>query len=214
MGRKQRIPLFPLNVVLLPRMPLPLHIFEQRYRTMIRECMEEGREFGVVHSHGTSIFHTGCTAAIERIVRRYDDGRFDILTIGQQRFTVAKIVDEKPYLEADIEFFEDSCKEKHEGLETLARTVIDRLSDFASLTGRSLQRSILDKMDCTELSFLVGTAGVFSTDEKQCLLESTCVQERLNCALDWIRQNIERHKQIERVRSTLGDDCDISNMLN
>lgn len=214
MRQTQRIPLFPLDVVLLPRMPLPLHIFEQRYREMIRQCIENGEEFGVVHAHGDNICRTGCTAGIERVLRNYDDGRFDILTIGQQRFHVSEVVDEKAYLQADVTYFEDSCAGKHDGIESLAKQVVDKLSDFASLTGRSLQRSILDKMDLLELSFLVGTAGVFSTDEKQGLLESQCVYERLNRALEGIRQNIERYKQLEKVRSTLGKDCDISNLLN
>jgi Lon protease-like protein len=214
MGQSRRIPLFPLNVVLLPRMPLPLHIFEERYRTMVRECLEAGTEFGVVHSHGSNIFSNGCTAGIERVIKEYDDGRMDILTIGQSRFSIGQIVDEKAYLEADISYFDDTCTEYHNDLDGLARKVVDTLADFATLTGRSLQRSILDKMDYNELSFLIGTAGVFSTDEKQNLLETQCAQERLYRALEWIQQNIDRHKQIEKVRSHLGDDCDISNLMN
>ena len=77
------IPLFPLGVVLLPQMELPLHIFEERYKVMINECLEQEREFGVVHYDGTDIRSIGCTAKILGVVKHYEDGRMDIVTRGK-----------------------------------------------------------------------------------------------------------------------------------
>ena len=77
-----KIPLFPLGLVLLPQMPLPLHIFEERYKLMIGECLEKNEEFGIVYFNGTDIQAIGCTASIHKVVKRYNDGRLDILTRG------------------------------------------------------------------------------------------------------------------------------------
>ena len=85
------IPLFPLGLVLLPQMPLPLHIFEERYKLMIGECLEKKKEFGIVYFNGTDIQAIGCTASIQKVLKRYDDGRLDILTQGENRFEIKEM---------------------------------------------------------------------------------------------------------------------------
>ena len=79
-----RIPLFPLEVVLLPESVLPLHIFEPRYREMTRHCIENSAEFGVVRQREHGVVAVGCTAEITQTLKEYEDGRFDLLTIGRQ----------------------------------------------------------------------------------------------------------------------------------
>jgi Lon protease-like protein len=101
------IPLFPLSVVLLPSMPLPLHIFEDRYKDMMNEIIPNKGEFGVVFAKDDGIVNIGCTAAVERVMRRYEDGRLDLLAIGQRRFQIAALDQEMPYLRAEVEFFND-----------------------------------------------------------------------------------------------------------
>ncbi len=81
--RPERIPLFPLNVVLLPGADLPLHIFEPRYREMVKNCLEEKSEFGMLLSLPKGVARVGCTAEILDVVKRYEDGRMDILTAGR-----------------------------------------------------------------------------------------------------------------------------------
>ncbi len=98
MHREARIPLFPLEVVLLPHISLPLHIFEERYKLMIGDCLAQDRGFGVVYFDGSELKKVGCTAKIMRVLKRYDDGRMDIITRGEKRFVLKKIFDEKPYL--------------------------------------------------------------------------------------------------------------------
>src|ERR1700740_2272507 len=78
-----RLPLFPLNVVLLPGADLPLHIFEPRYRQMVKSCLENKTEFGMLLSLPKGVARVGCTAEILEVVKRYPDGRMDILTIGR-----------------------------------------------------------------------------------------------------------------------------------
>jgi Lon protease-like protein len=107
------LPLFPLEIVLLPGEFAPLHIFEERYQVMIRDCLAEqartsGKdEFGVVLSKDLEISKVGCTAKIVELKRKYPDGRMDILTEGKRRFEVLFTEEEKIYLRAGVEFFED-----------------------------------------------------------------------------------------------------------
>jgi Lon protease-like protein len=101
------IPLFPLPLVLLPNAALPLHIFEDRYREMMGDVIPAHGEFGMVLCKDQGIVNIGCTATVEEVVRRYPDGRLDILAVGRRRFTVISLNDDKSYLRAAVEFFND-----------------------------------------------------------------------------------------------------------
>jgi len=104
---EKTIPLFPLEVVLMPSMPLPLHIFEERYKLMIGECLEQKREFGVVYQKDNDIKKIGCMARIVQVLRRFEDGRLDIMTQGVERFAIESINEDKPYLQAEVIYFDD-----------------------------------------------------------------------------------------------------------
>lgn len=101
------LPLFPLSTVLLPATPLPLHIFEDRYKEMIRDLNPNRGEFGVVLAKDDGIVNIGCSATVDRVFQRYPDGRLDLLAIGRRRFQVLSLDEEKPYLRASVEFFND-----------------------------------------------------------------------------------------------------------
>ena len=88
-------------------MPLPLHIFEERYKEMMADIIAQKSEFGVVFAKDDGIVNIGCTAAVEKVMRRYDDGRLDLLSIGQRRFQIQSLDEEKAYLRAEVEFFND-----------------------------------------------------------------------------------------------------------
>jgi Lon protease-like protein len=103
----QLLPLFPLSVVLLPATPLPLNIFEERYKEMIGDVIAARGEFGIVLAKDDGIVNVGCTATVERIFRRYPDGRLDLLAIGHRRFQVVSLDEEKSYLRAVVEYFND-----------------------------------------------------------------------------------------------------------
>lgn len=107
------LPLFPLHLVLFPGRPLPLHLFEPRYRTMLRDCMANGRKFGVVAIRSgrdaggaADVFDVGTVASIES-VDELPDGRFDIATRGVQRFRVRRLLDDRPYLRGDVELLDE-----------------------------------------------------------------------------------------------------------
>ena len=101
------LPLFPLEVVLLPGTPLPLHIFEPRYKEMIRECLANNAPFGVVRALEEGVAEVGCSAEIVSVTKEYPDGRMDILTVGRAPFRVVELFSENPLLEGHVDYLED-----------------------------------------------------------------------------------------------------------
>jgi Lon protease-like protein len=86
---------------------LPLHIFEDRYKEMIGEAIRDQSEFGVVLATEKGIANTGCSAAVDQVLKRYPDGRMDILTAGRRRFEINLLNEDRPFLRADIYFYGD-----------------------------------------------------------------------------------------------------------
>jgi Lon protease-like protein len=105
--RPERIPLFPLNVVLLPGANLPLHIFEPRYREMVKDCLKHKSAFGMLLSMPNGVARVGCTAEIVEVVKRYPDDRMDILTVGRDPFRVVDLFSDNPLLEGQVDYLED-----------------------------------------------------------------------------------------------------------
>jgi Lon protease-like protein len=116
--RPARIPLFPLEIVVLPGMPIPLHIFEPRYKSMIGRCLKEQIEFGIVLAERHTAVAVGCTAEITRKIRDYSDGRMDIIAEGRATFRIIDLLNEKEYYEAIVDYLpedatpQDAQKEK------------------------------------------------------------------------------------------------------
>ena len=105
--RPDRISLFPLNVVLFPGELLPLHIFEPRYRRMVRACLDEKTPFGMLLALPNGVAHVGCSAEILEVTKRYEDGRMDILTVGRDPYRVVDLFTEDALLEGSIDYLED-----------------------------------------------------------------------------------------------------------
>jgi len=105
--RPDRIPLFPLNVVLLPGADLPLHIFEPRYRKMVRDCLDNKTQFGMLLALSDGVAGTGCTADILEVVKTHDDGRMDILTVGREPFRVVELFTDDPLLHGAVDYLDD-----------------------------------------------------------------------------------------------------------
>ena len=105
--RPDRIPLFPLNVVLFPGGDLPLHIFEPRYRAMVKDCLKQKSEFGMLLAVDNGVARVGCTAEILKVAKRYEDGRMDIFTVGRAPFRVIDFYAENPLLEGIVDYLDD-----------------------------------------------------------------------------------------------------------
>ena len=118
-----RIPLFPLGLVLFPGQAVPLHIFEPRYRVMARQCIETRTPFGIVFVHAGNVAQTGCSALIVKTLKEYDDGRSDILTIGQKAFHLIRTHNDQAYFEADIEYLEEDFT----GIDSAASEQLEKL---------------------------------------------------------------------------------------
>ena len=122
--RVSDIPLFPLNVVLMPGAPLPLHIFEDRYKQMVNECLEQESEFGMVFADESGTRDVGCTARIVELVERYEDGRMLILVEGSRRFRLNNVLTGKPYYIGEIDFFEEEAEEDANALASSSKKSI------------------------------------------------------------------------------------------
>lgn len=212
-----RVPVFPLGLVLMPRMPLPLHIFEERYRLMVHHCLHQEEPFGVVLHTGTTIQSVGCLASIENVINRYDDGRLDILTVGTQRFRVQGMHEDNAYLEADVDLFSDQPvpHDHASDLEQLTAAAMEDLQEFAHMAGYEIDPALLNELSPEELSFLLSTTDVFSTEEKQQLIELRSTTDRLERAARAIHAGRERRAMTQRIQEILGkDNEDINHLFN
>jgi ATP-dependent Lon protease len=179
----RELPLFPLpEVVLFPGRPLPLHIFEFRYRMMMSTILESDRRFGVlmVDPVQGEIAKVGCCAEIVRFQRLPDD-RMKILTLGQQRFRVLEYVREKPYRVGLVEWIED--RPPNQDLYPLAREVETLLRDVVHLSAKLTDQKIELPDDLptlpTELSYWVAGNLYGVAPEQQALLEMQDTAARL-----------------------------------
>ena len=214
----KRVPMFPLGLVLLPRMPLPLHIFEDRYKQMTERCIENDETFGVLLHTGSTVQTVGCLATIDSVINTYDDGRMDILAVGTERFSVVTMYEERPVLEADIEIFHDNPLDPSSAaeIERLAHDAIGDLQEFAATAGYTIDDQLVQELDTEELSFLLATTDVFSTEEKQQLLEMRSTPDRMVRAGRALGASKERLTMTKKIRELLGkeSDEDITHLFN
>jgi Lon protease-like protein len=168
-----KIPLFPLDVVLFPGAPLPLHIFEERYKEMIGLCLEHQSGFGVVRAQREGLAVIGCTARIVNVVHRYDDGRMDILCQGERRFEIETLDNSKPFLEATIDFFDDDGDQASHDLRQQCLAL-----HFETLELAGIDSSDVPKMLDGPISFLLASSLPADLGFKQQLLNSRSDSQR------------------------------------
>src|SRR5215213_9051253 len=139
-----RFPLFPLGLVLLPSEVVPLHIFEERYKLMIGECLESGGEFGIVWLSDSGLAEIGCTARITQVLDRFDDGRLNILVTGACPFRLLRRIDSLPYPAGEIELRDGD--EAFDG--ALATEARKRYADLVErVTDERPEDGTLDELD-------------------------------------------------------------------
>jgi len=182
----RELPLFPLpDLVLFPSEVLPLHIFESRYRMMLKSVLETDSMFGVIKwdPNTKSMANVGCCAHIIKH-QTSDDGRSNIITIGQQRFQILEITRTTPYYSAMVSWIDDTSVQSLENLDKLRDSVIEALKDVVTLTSKltNSQRLLPDKLpkNPMELSFWIGAhLGGAVSNEQQKLLEERDTYLRL-----------------------------------
>ena len=194
MGELQTLPLFPLGVVLFPGAPLPLRIFENRYKIMIGECIEMKQPFGVVlikegpEVGGPAQPHRVGTTA--RILKAEPSGQamYRIQTVGERRFRILNIVDGTPYLKAEVEYLEEMDSDD---VGDLAQKVSDSLSEYLQLVV-SFKKGWIQTVDTPQepraLSYAAAQAVTYPPMVGQYLLQIPSVKERLERVLPLLEE--------------------------
>ena len=187
----ETLPLFPLGTVLFPGLLLPLHIFEDRYRQLIRDLVDgpEPRRFGVVairHGRETGVdgiqalYEIGCTATL-RQVKPLEDGRYDVVTVGTQRFRLAGLDDSKPYLQGQVDLLTEEAGDEAAAAQA-ARVVRDGFRAYlGALTERGATQISVPELpeDPVTLSYLVAASIVIDLSDRQALLAAPDALHRL-----------------------------------
>lgn len=191
------LPLFPLGVVLFPGATLPLHIFEERYKEMIGDCLRDNLEFGVVFASDKGMANIGCTATIDKVLKKYPDGRMDILTRGLRRFEIILLDEQRNYLRASIAPFSDE-EEAEPPSDLLRQRALSAWVNLMMLEHGGLPQD-MPSSNRPDLSFLIADA-IPDTTLRQRILALRSERERLELLTQFLPTFIEREKQIRHVR--------------
>jgi ATP-dependent Lon protease len=203
------VPLFPLEIVLLPEEPLPLHIFEERYKEMIGDCLraqEEGtvpQEFGVVLAQGGEMQRTGCCARIVNVTRRYEDGRMDIFTVGTRRIEILFTNRERSFLRGGVEFFDDEENADVPG-EAEAARAIELFRQILLRLRRASEIPVHFARPYRRLSFRIAASLPLDLNFKQQLLTLRQEPERLQKTVETLEQLLPQLDRIEKARAKVG----------
>lgn len=192
------IPLFPLDVVLFPGIPLPLHIFEPRYKEMVGECLANKSPFGMVRAQENAVAEVGCTAEITEVVKRYPDGRLDIFTEGRRRFEVLALDQERPFLRGEVLLFEDEASVVSAESEAQVRDLHEQMM---TLLGGDRE---LSGSDGALLSFRLAASIPTDVDFKQTLLGIRSESERVRLLIEYYETVIPKVQQTMEARRKAG----------
>ena len=192
------IPLFPLDVVLFPGMPLPLHIFEPRYKEMISDCIAQQHPFGVVRAIEEKLAEVGCTAEIVTVVKEYPDGRLDLVTEGRERFELLRVSQKRSYLQGEILVIEDEPGAPPQ--EDTSRA-IQLHSELLAIAGATQD---ISGADPSSLSFYLAGSLALDLDFKQKLLSLRSEAERLSLLINYFETIIPNIQRTARVREKAG----------
>jgi Lon protease-like protein len=189
-----RFPLFPLGLVLIPHELVPLHIFEERYKLMIGECIEQEREFGIVWLADDGLKEIGCSARVSRVLERFEDGRMNVLVEGSSPFRLLRRIEDLPYPAGDIELLDDSADDSASdpGPAEAARR---RYADLvAEVTDERPEPDDLAKLDAYGMAATLDVA----LEAKQMLLELRSERGRLEQLEGLFAEALARIRHAER----------------
>lgn len=192
------LPLFPLEVVLFPGTPLPLHIFEPRYKEMISECLAGHRTFGVVRALEQGLADVGCTAEIITIVKEYPDGRLDLVAEGRKRFEVVRVNQERSFLQAEVLMIAD---EPGSSSQTDSARAVALHSELLAIAGAQQDLSAADPL---LLSFYLAGSLPLDLDFKQKLLSLRSEAERILLLTSYLEILIPNLRRAASAREKAG----------
>jgi Lon protease-like protein len=188
-------PLFPLPVVLLPTEVIPLHIFEDRYKTMIGRCLEEQSEFGIVWMSEDGLRPIGCACEIAEVIERLEDGRINLIARGTRPFRIEERQDELPYPAGIVEFLEDreerpdpdAAEQAHAAYADLVNEATDRTPDMEEIGAMS--------------AYQMAATVEFGLDAKQGLLDLRSEAARLKLVTRLFRAAVKRLDFVNRAQA-------------
>ena len=190
----ERFPLFPLGIVLLPSEVVPLHIFEERYKLMIGECLESDGEFGIVWLSDDGLREVGCTARVSQVLKELEDGRMNILVAGGRPFRLLRRIDDMPYPAGDVEMLEDSSADSEDATVELASEAHERYADLVEqVTDERPSPDDLEDLDAYGMAATIE----FDAGPKQELLELRSERERLAQVRDLFVSTMKRIAEAE-----------------
>jgi Lon protease-like protein len=198
---QDKLPLFPLGVVLFPGGALPLHIFEERYRELIGEALEAKSEFGVVYASEKGMASVGCTGVVEQVLKKYPDGRMDILVRGRRRFEILLLNEERSFLQGAVDFVAD--EEGTENLEgetgdLLRQRVLSAWTNLMMLENGGLSGDLPDPRR-PDFSFVVADV-LPDVEMRQVVLSMRSERERLEALASFVPGYVEKEKRVRHVR--------------
>lgn len=192
------IPLFPLDVVLFPGTPLPLHIFEPRYKEMIAECLAQNRGFGVVRALEKGLASIGCTAEIVTVVKEYPDGQLDLVTEGRKRFELLEVNQDRSFLQAEVMLIEDEP-----GAAPRSETA-RAIQLHAELLAAAGAQQDLSAADPATISFYLAGSLPLDLDFKQNILALRSETERLSLLIPYLESIIPKLRRASQAREKAG----------
>jgi Lon protease-like protein len=194
-GPLRDFPLFPLGIVALPGEVVPLHIFEERYKTMMERCLADESEFGIVWLSDDALREIGCACEITEVVERDEEGRLNILTRGTRPFRLLEREDHLPYPAGTVEFLDDREEALDGSLASLARETYAELVERA--TDNRPEPLELAKMGAYDMAATVD----FGLDAKQGLLDMRSENARLRLVTRLFRAAMKRMEFVSHAQA-------------
>jgi len=188
-------PLFPLGLAALPHEYIPLHIFEQRYRTMFEECLERGSEFGIVWSVDEELKTVGCACTITEVLERMEDGRLNVLTRGTRPFRLIELQADRPYPSGLVEFLEDKDEEPDADAAEAARVA------YATLVVQATDTELDADEVAVRSAYEMAATVDFGLDAKQGLLDLRSENARLRLVTRLFKAATKRLDFVERAQA-------------
>jgi Lon protease-like protein len=188
-------PLFPLGLVALPSELVPLHIFEDRYKTMIDRCLEEESEFGIVWMAEDGLRPIGCACEIAEVIEQLEDGRINLIARGTRPFRIEARQEELPYPAGTVEFLDDRMEDTDDGAADAAHAAYADLVNQA--TDRTPDMEEIDAMSAYQMAATVE----FGLDAKQGLLDLRSEAARLRLVTRLFRAALKRLDFVNRAQA-------------
>ncbi len=193
------LPLFPLDLVLLPGTPLPLHIFEPRYREMVTECLVQEKRFGVVRAKDDGVAEIGCTAEILTVTKKYPDGRMDIVTEGRERFEVMQVNQDRSFLQAEVLYLRDEPVHATSGQ---VAQMLKLHGEIMTLAGAEPEKT--SDIEISQLSFHLAGSLPLDPDFKQTLLGMASEGKRVQAVISYFEGILPKLRRSVQVRQKAG----------